>query len=304
MNKFLAKYRPVFNAGEGSGAGAGGEGAGASAGASAGAGAGAPAPVPAWHYPTLPDETKQFLASAEYGKNETPEAALIHLSQLAKAQQNPDGYLPKPKDANDAAAVDSIYKALGRPEAADKYELKFPEGYTPNDKLVGFARDMAFKMGADPGKAQSLVDGFLAVEKEIVAGVTKNINEHNAASMAALEKEFGPELSKAQADGARALAAMNLPADTLAFFDSNKGSAHIARVLATIGKGMSEGASGFSPTPAGAGGPERAKAELAAFQQSARYVEVVKQGQRHPEYAAVMQELDALGLKAYPTRRA
>ena len=299
MNKFLLRYLPLFNAPDDAGAGGGAPPAAPPAAPPV-----VPPAAPAWHYPSLPDETKQFLASAEYGKNETPEAALIHLSQLAKAQQNADGYLPKPKDASDTAALDSIYKALGRPEAADKYDLKFPDGYTPNDKLVGFARDMAFKMGADPSKAQALVDGYLAVEKDLLSGVSKGINESNAAAMAALETEYGADLAKAKADGARALEAMGLPAETLAFFDSNKASAHVSRVLAAIGKGMTEGAGGFAPTTPNGAGLEQAKSELVAFQNSERYKEVVKIGQRHAEYKAVMAELDALGARAYPTRRA
>lgn len=302
MNRFLARYFPLFNVPDNAGGAAPPSGEG-NAPSSPPAGQQAPA-VPAWHYPSLPEETKQFLATAEYGKNETPEAALIHLSQLAKAQQNADGYLAKPKGANDTAAVDNIYKALGRPEAAEKYDLKFPEGYTPNDKLVGFARDIAFKMGADPGKAQSLVDGFIAVEKEIVSGVTKSINEHNATAIAALETEFGADLAKARADGARALEAMGLPAETLAFFDANKGSAHITRVLAKIGKGMTEGNGGFHSTEAGGGGAAQALAELTAFQQSDRYKEVVKVGQRHADYKAVMEELNEKAARAYPSRRA
>lgn len=302
MNRFLDRHAPCFNAPDDAGTG-GAPPAAPPAGQQATAGQQAPA-APTWHYPSLPEETKQFLAGAEYGKNETPEAALIHLSQLAKAQQNADGYLPKPKDANDTAAMDSIYKALGRPEAADKYELKFPDGYTPNDKLVGFARDMAFKMGADPSKAQALVDGYLGIEKELLSGVTKGINESNAAAMAALETEYGADLAKAKADGARALEAMGLPAETLAFFDSNKGSAHIARVLAAIGKGMTEGNGGFHPTGAGGGGAAQALAELTAFQQSDRYKEVVKTGQRHADYKSVMEELNAKAERAYPSRRA
>lgn len=299
MNDFFTKYRPLFNTPEGN----------------AGGGAPDPAPpvapppapqapqAPAWISPTLPQEARDYLISAEYGKNETPEAALIHLSQLATAAKSQGVLLNAPKGADDAAAYDAIYKALGRPEAADKYEIKYPDGYTPNEKLTAFAKEASFKLGADGSKAQALVDGFLAVEKEIVESRVAEVNAANAAAMADLEKSFGAELAKAKADGARAMQAMGLPEETLAFFDQNKGSAHIARVLAVIGKGMGEGG-GFVGSTGSGQTPAQALQALTDFQNSESYKEVAKLGPRHPKYREVMDELNTLGAKAYPSRRA
>jgi hypothetical protein len=299
--RLFDKFKPVWNAEGGAGA------AGGDAGAQ-GAGGGQDgqqqqqqqaSQLPAWISPELPPETREFLSKAEYGKADKPDAALIHLQQLAKVQANPTGYLPLPKGADDAEGQAAVFKALGMPEAPGKYEVKLPDNYKADPEMIELAKSLAHQLGADNTRAQKLVDGYIAFETKRV----EQINTENAKAMTQLEAEFGAGLAEAQVAGRKAMEALKVPAETLAFFDANKGSVHIARLLAMIGKGMGEGSDFAGGGANNASASERAMAALTSFQESQEYKDVTAQGPRHPKYREVMDRLDELGKAAYPARR-
>lgn len=266
-----------------------------------------PADGPSWLPPTLPQETREFITAQTFGKNETPEGALLHLHNLHKLSQNNAGVLAKPKDANDADGWNKLYTELGRPEAPDKYEIKLPDGYQADPALLEVARKAAFGMGADPAKAQSLVDGYIEYEKSALAAKVAKTNSENAAAEAQLKQTYGEGFNKFVADGQRAIAALGLSAEDLAFFDQHGKGAVVMKLAAAIGKGMGENPGGFVQAGGGSSGamtPEQAVEALTALRNTPRFAEIAKAGSRHPEYGATMVEFERLGKLAYPGRRA
>lgn len=63
-----------------------------------------------------------------------------------------------PKADAPEADWEAFYTKIGRPEAADKYEFKLPDGVKMDDNLAKGFKETAFKAGLTPRQVQSLVE--------------------------------------------------------------------------------------------------------------------------------------------------
>jgi hypothetical protein len=97
---------------------------------------------------------------------------------------------------------DAFHAKLGRPESADKYEIKVPEGAKWDDATDVKVKELFFKAGLPPRQAQALVDGYNAMQTEQLAAYTKSLetglaeitkDPKNVEIAIATVKEFGPE---------------------------------------------------------------------------------------------------------------
>jgi hypothetical protein len=100
---------------------------------------------------------------------------------------------------------DAFHAKLGRPESADKYEIKVPEGAKWDDATDVKVKELFFKAGLPPRQAQALVDGYNAMQTEQLAAYAKSLEggvaelkrdpnfSKNAEIAQATIKEFGSE---------------------------------------------------------------------------------------------------------------
>lgn len=91
--------------------------------------------------------------------------------------------VPNPKTAT-AEDWTNVWKKLGLPETADKYDVKFKDGVTIDQDFAKQFRENAHKAGVLPSQAQALADWF----SDINAGSEKAAM---AAQKAAFDKEVG-----------------------------------------------------------------------------------------------------------------
>lgn len=87
-----------------------------------------------------------------------------------------------------------IYSKLGRPEAADKYELanNLPEGQELDPQLMGGYTDIAHKAGLSTKQAQSILDWYNGVLTDTTAQTTAAEQAQLEEKMTELKQHFGP----------------------------------------------------------------------------------------------------------------
>lgn len=106
----------------------------------------------------------------------------------------------------------NFYQKAGRPEAADKYEFKLPDGQKMDDNFAKGFKEAAFRSGLAPKQVQNIVDFYSKASADVVSS-------HQAAEQSKLKADLdaytqkvgGEEKFKAQVDTARR--AVNILAD-------------------------------------------------------------------------------------------
>lgn len=89
-----------------------------------------------------------------------------------------------------------FYTALGRPESAEKYEFKAPEGVTLDAETEKNFRDAAFKMGLNAKQAQALIDFDLARYQKQQDAAIKARDAEVEATKTALRAEWGDKFAQ------------------------------------------------------------------------------------------------------------
>lgn len=253
MKIFPKLYLPEGEGAAGSGtAGGAVEGAGASAGA---AGAGTAPPVT--DFRTFIDDKGTITKPAEFFKL----AGAEHLSKrfttlegFAKSYVNAERMLSNgnkvavPGDTSTAEEWDAYFKAIGRPETADKYEIAVPDeikGIGPLDEagLKDF-REVAYKAGLTPKQMAALTGWYFpTIAKGIEAENTARQARFDAA-VADLAKEWGPaesakhkeQLALAEKGAAHA----GLTAEVLKSTPELSNNPHFIRAMAKVGATIGE----------------------------------------------------------------
>lgn len=122
----------------------------------AGAGAGADTQQAKPWFDGAPDEVVGFLQNK--GWTEDPLKAVSAYQNLEKFHGVPAEQLLKlPKDLNDTAALNDVFKRLGAPESAEKYEVTLPEGLTVDETRLGAIKQAAHNAGLLPHQLSALV---------------------------------------------------------------------------------------------------------------------------------------------------
>lgn len=203
-----------------------------------------------------------------------------------------------PGENADEATMEDFYKKLGRPEAADKYDIKLPEGTAVDDGLLAFGKNLAFKLGLPPKTAQTMVDlwqGFAAENNE---QLVKAEREYNDQQVAETKTKWGADFDKNVAAGNRVTKALGLDATTLTAIERAMGAAPLLDLLARLGRASDEGAL----TAGGSGGagvdnPQNAASEITRLQGDADFQKKYLD-KNHPEHREAVDKMAQLFAKA------
>ena len=135
----------------------------------------------------------------------------------------------------------AFYTKLGRPESADKYDLKFGEGVKTDERVVKFGKELFFELGVPAGKAQAAADKWNAFTAEVEAQELAAAQKANETALAALETKWGQDLGANKAAGERVVRALKLSEESMNAIESAIGAAPLVELLATIGRKSDEG---------------------------------------------------------------
>lgn len=130
--------------------------------------------------------------SAEYKENQSIKGfksvedlakSYIHAQTMIGADK-----IPVPgKQATDSD-WENVYKKLGRPETADKYEVKKAESH--DDAIFNSFRDMAFKAGLNNKQLENLYNGYQEIEKAQLKAFQDHQKKILDDNIGALKKEW------------------------------------------------------------------------------------------------------------------
>jgi hypothetical protein len=97
--------------------------------------------------------------------------------------------VPMPKDDSDVEGWDRVYKALGRPDKPDAYQLPTPEGADPAfSKTAG---EWFHEAGISQKQAQTIASKWNAFQQEAMAAQEAQFGRQADQDMTALKTEWG-----------------------------------------------------------------------------------------------------------------
>lgn len=138
--------------------------------------------------------------------------------------------------------ISAFYTALGRPEAAEKYEINKPDDLPNNiawqeDELNAF-KSVAFDNGLSQKQAEALVKFQTDMVKRAVESQIQARNEAAEKTLATLKKEYGADFDKNIAQANKAVEVFGLQK---VLTDSNLlANEAIIRAMVKIGSSISE----------------------------------------------------------------
>lgn len=143
-------------------------------------------------YESLPEEIKTQHGVTKYESMADFAKAKIELDKKIGANTV---VIPGENASEDV--VNDFYKKLGRPEDKTKYQLADIENFTVEDSLKDSFKDVAFKAGLDPKRANELYTGVFSTlaQKEALAKSEKerSLKESIDKANSALLAEWGAQ---------------------------------------------------------------------------------------------------------------
>lgn len=206
-----------------------------------------PPPLPGWASAMqLDEERASFVASKSW---KSADDMVKSLAALERMKGVPGEQIMRKPDWSKEESVAEYRKALGVPEAPDGYgalEVKIPGGVLDTEPLS----KLAHSIHLDPSQYRGLVEGTGELLHEIFAAEQQRIATEQAASLAGLDKEWGPMKAENEQNVERAVAAFMTEEEYDLLKLSGLGEAGLKRVLSRLGAKLAE------HKPAGGAGNE------------------------------------------------
>jgi hypothetical protein len=193
----------------------------------------------------------------------TPESADKVLTSYAELERMQGEALRPPKDDAPPEEWNKFYSRLGRPETADKYEFKRPEGLPPDlpysDELAKTSKAWMHEAGLNTKQAQRVHDGFVQYMAQQQTAQVEATKQAVESTHDVLVRDWGGPPDSEAFKQKHALA--DRAARKLGIVDDLKGAGillpdgsltkpQIAKALAEIGQSMfSEDTIGDGDTP-------------------------------------------------------
>jgi len=174
------------------------------------------------------------------GWQEDPFKAVKSYQELEKFRGADEKSLIKlPKDFDEEGALDPIYDRLGRPESADKYEIKLPEGIPIDEARLSAFKEAAHKLGLNNKQAAALADLDVQYTLQHLEKSNAEEKQKQEAEYEALKKEWGSnaaEREELSRRGLRAVLPKGANADEIiGKIEQAIGTAAVLKMFANVG---------------------------------------------------------------------
>ena len=260
------------------------------------AGGGAAPPAAPAFAETLPEAIRGEAAFKDIKDLGTLASSYLSAQKIAG---DPNAYVKLPTGSEDAAAWDAVYNKLGRPEAADKYTLKMPDGAAIDDTLKGGFQSAAHKAGVTQAQAQALFDWYNGAAASAATQSSQQTQARVEAGIQSLRTDWGAAFDANLALANQAIdhyGGTKLVAELQAGGLTGLGnSPELARVLARIGQGLKE--DGLVGRGSGGAGdvlsPAEAQQQINALQTDKTFT-AAYMDRRHPGHAEAVTKMSRL----------
>jgi hypothetical protein len=145
-----------------------------------------------------------------------------------------------PKDGDSPEIVEAFHKAIGRPDAADKYDLKLGEGEEVNDDLAKVMREAAFKAGVPASMFAAMAEPFNAYMRGVMEQHEAGQVQQRDAGVAEYKAEVGDKFNTHIAAGNKAMRLLEMTGEDIAGIEAGLGTKKTLALFAKLGMGMGE----------------------------------------------------------------
>ena len=192
-----------------------------------------------------------------------------------------------PSEKSSADEISAFYSKLGRPESADKYDWKVPEGYEILGENFKAFKEKCFDLGMSNKQVSGVLDAWL--------GTVKTLEQKQAADLQNLQKSNFEKLADANVWGDKARENIDFVQKKFAAIDDGRALEKLKMagldadpdLLLALFKSM-EYSNGSSMPDKGAQMQSTAE-RIASLQSSPAYT-----NQNHPEHAKIVSEINSL----------
>lgn len=266
--------------------------------------------------PASPPPAASFADSLPEGiRTDAAFASVKSLEDLAKGYHGyakkfglpPDRLLTLPEKDDDAEGWNGVYKALGRPDSADKYDLRDPApetGIKVDAELKKWFGEKAHAYGLSNQQAAKLYDDWNALQGDRGKASAAALTQQAADATAALQKEWGDAFKQNTELAEQAL--NHYGGAEVARFLVEKGlqnDARIVKMFAAMGKQLAEdGIIGRAPGGDSAVSPTEAKQQIAALETSKEWTETMRLPKDNPARQAMLARRGKLYDVAFPEK--
>jgi hypothetical protein len=168
-----------------------------------------------------------------------PDAMVSSYRELEHQLRNGEK-LVLPKEGDSAETVEAFHKAIGRPDAADKYDLKLGEGEEVNEDLAKVMREAAFKAGVPASMFAAMAEPFNAYMRDVLQQHETAQVQQRDAGVAEYRSEVGDKFNTHIAAGNKAMRMLELSGEDIAGIEQGLGTKKTLALFAKLGMGMSE----------------------------------------------------------------
>jgi hypothetical protein len=170
--------------------------------------------------------------------------------------------LPLPKDEGDAEGYERVYKALGKPETPEGYQIKAPEGVDP--AFAGEASKWFHEAGLSAKQGAALAEKWNAHVTAAIEAENQAFKTKSGQDLGELKTVWGDKFNSNVELARRAGAQFGLSPQDIASMERAIGTKRLMETLQKIGAGLGE--HGFEAGDTKGGGfrltPEAARARI------------------------------------------
>lgn len=145
-----------------------------------------------------------------------------------------------PKEGDSPEAIEAFHKAIGRPDAADKYDLRLGEGEEVNEDLAKVMREAAFKAGVPASMFAAMAEPFNAYMRDVLQQHEAAQAQQRDAGVAEYKSEVGDKFNTHIAAGNKAMRMLELTGEDIAGIEQGLGTKKTLALFAKLGMGMGE----------------------------------------------------------------
>ena len=192
---------------------------------------------------TLSD--KAWLENKKYGSV----ADLVKQTRELESRFLAGDKIVLPKDGDPPEALENFYKAIGRPEKADGYEINLPEGRNLDEGFAAKMRDVAFQAGMPAQMFGPLAEAFNQHLIEVEQNELAQRAQAKTEGLAKIRTEWGPNFDNHLQQANQAMRMLDLDKESIGGIEDGlearfpgEGTIRTLKLLQKLGSGMGEDA--------------------------------------------------------------
>lgn len=184
---------------------------------------------------TLPPEDQAYIGNKGW---ESPTDMFKSYRNLEKFAGGSKNLVELPSADAEPESMEQFFNKLGRPETADQYSFKAPEGVDPS--VDGWFRGTAHEIGLTDQQAGKLYESYNQMAAQQMEAAAGNVELQSEQDLRNLQKEWGRDYQKNLDQGQIAVRALGYDQESLAGIEAKLGTGEMIKLFANIGSKMGE----------------------------------------------------------------